>query len=208
MENAIFIFIIFLFLINSQINQNPILLVNGSYPFILTINDNDYYYLICSSKILKIEKKSGNIINCQNFIEYYSDSIYAGDNLNNNYIFFSDKYYQIFYNSTNSIFQTKENSISTNIDSFEMTKVGVIAQNNDFIIYGYYNNCLIFYSSKSQDYSYSNKLEYNLEGSLSCKYIEDDNFVCALITNNTLTRICLNYHINTSGSSFLDSYEN
>ena len=98
--------------------------------------------------------------------------------------------------------------MSTNIDSFEMTKVGVIAQNNDFIIYGYYNNCLIFYSSKSQDYSYSNKLEYNLVGNLSCKYIEDDNFVCALITNNILTIICLNYNINILGSSILDSYEN
>ena len=76
------------FLINSQINQNPILLVNESYPFLLTINDNDYYYLLCSSKILKIEKISGNIINSQNFTEYSSDSIYAGDNLNNNYIFF------------------------------------------------------------------------------------------------------------------------
>ena len=128
--------IILLIRTNSNIIQNPILLINESYPFLLTINDNDYYYLLCSSKILKIEKISGNIINSQNFTEYSSDSIYAGDNLNNNYIFFSDKYYQIFYNSTNSIFQTEENSISTNIDSFEMTKVGVIAKNNDFIIYG------------------------------------------------------------------------
>ena len=61
--------IILLIRTNSHIIQNLILLVNESYPFLLTINDNDYYYLLCSSKILKIEKISGNIINSQNLLD-------------------------------------------------------------------------------------------------------------------------------------------
>ena len=129
------------------------------------------------------------------------------DNSNNNYIYFSNKYYQIFYNSTSSILQTIESSILKSTNSLEMTKVGSMAQNNDFIIYGYYNNCL-FFSSKSHDYIFSKKLENNLDGNLSCKFIEGENFICAMILNSSLTMLCLNYHINVSGSSYFDSYEN
>ena len=101
----------------------------------------------------------------------------------------------------------KETFILNHTDSYEIIKDGGIIQNNNFILYGYYNDSLFFVSRKSQDYCFSKKLENNLDKNLSCKFIEGENFICAMIINSHLTMRYLTYHINISGSSSLELSE-
>ena len=51
---------------NLEKNINPIILIEDSYPFILSSDDEDYYYIICSENNLKINKESGTIENKNN----------------------------------------------------------------------------------------------------------------------------------------------
>ena len=65
MESKILIIIIIFFVqTNSQIKQNPILLINSTEPIdpLVLSSKDEYYYIITSGKDLQIEKESGNII--------------------------------------------------------------------------------------------------------------------------------------------------
>ena len=65
MESKILILIIIFFVqTNSQIKQNPILLINSTEPIdpLVLSSKYQYYYIITSGKDLQIEKESGNII--------------------------------------------------------------------------------------------------------------------------------------------------
>ena len=95
MKKIIFLFIVFIIRTNSQIKENPIFLVNSSNPFVLSTNDNYYYYIITKGKSLKINKESGNIANITTNDFTNSDYINIVDNSYNNYVYYSGKYYKI-----------------------------------------------------------------------------------------------------------------
>ena len=96
MKILFFLFIVLFIRTNSQIKENPIFLVNSSNPSVLSTNDDDYY-VITAGKSLKVNKMLGNIENMtiNNFTDY--KYIYIVDNLENNYIYYSNKYYYIIF---------------------------------------------------------------------------------------------------------------
>ena len=195
-----------------QIKKNPITLTNNENPFVLSTPDDDYYYVITKGKDLKINKESGDIDTIKVNSLTDSDYFYIFENSNNHYVYNSSKYYEIIYNpfisyreiSVNAKPQTRESDESRPLI---MTNVGSIAQDEEFIIYGYCNKYLLF-SGKSREYRASEKInEYNnLDQKLSCKFIIDEFFICASIINFNLDIYCLKYHINPSDSS-TDSLE-
>ena len=62
------------------------------------------------------------------------------------------------------------------------------------LLYGYYQGKL-FFSSKSQQSPYFANIESQIMDKLSCKYIKGYYFICALIINNKVGLILLNYFI-------------
>ena len=56
--------------INIQIKENPILLINSSYPFVLSTTDKNFYYVITKGYSMKVNKESGDIYNIsENFFK-------------------------------------------------------------------------------------------------------------------------------------------
>ena len=147
---------------NQQIIENPIQLSNTENPLVLSTNDDDYYYVIAKGKSLKIHKESGNTSDISDNEFTSSNYIHLFDNSNNNYIYNSNKYFEIKYNpffSFEEITVNSKSQISSVLTA--MTIVGSIAQNNEFIVYGYCDD-QIHFSSKSREYRASYDLNYVL----------------------------------------------
>ena len=200
MEILCFIFIIFLTQTNSQIKENPIFITNNKYPFVLSSTDN-YYYVLTLSKGYKIDKENGTIIDEKSNIIPFPNVIYITDNSNNNffYLFYSKEYYHITYDPFISYEKIEFPCVSKyGSGKYPMTNVGTIPQDNDFIIYGYYSNYLIF-SSKTQEYRSSHQIN-NLDKKMSCKFIGDQNFICAMNINSKLNLYFLKYQIDPNYS--------
>ena len=102
MESKIlFIIIIFFVQTNSQIKQNPILLINSTEPIdpLVLSSKDEYYYIITSGQDLKIEKDSGNIISSANNNNFKtSNFVNYIENINNNYIYNITNYFSIKLN--------------------------------------------------------------------------------------------------------------
>ena len=139
---------------NSQIKENPIYLTDKQNFFVLNSTD-DYYYVITSGESFKIEKESGNIINSSDNNINISNFILIEDLSGNNYIYNSDEYYYINYNSF--IFFEKEPMIFNNSQK-NFRIINSIGKNRDFIIYGYDKDKLIF-CEKSE--SSCNSVDFN-----------------------------------------------
>ena len=194
MINFFFLLSIFLFEIISQTNENPIKLIEDSYPFILALEDEEHYYLITNN--LKIEKESGNITNQYNNELKLSNFIYISDNLYNNYIYVSNNYYYINYSSSISFQQVEINFDSRISNPNSFTMVDSIANNNenDFITYGYKSQYLII-CIKSLSYCFSYSEDTHLSNRLTCKFINGTIFICARYINSRLTISCFEYKI-------------
>lgn len=192
MVKSFFLIIIVFLRSNSQIKQNPILLNDKCCPFVLSSSDDNYYVITCGED-LKIEKESGNIssisnnyITSNNFIGFVSDIN------SNNYIIYSDIYYYINYNPFISYANNQINLISENED---IHKVGVIARNNDLIVYGYLNK-KIYFCYISQEFCSSYEYNNKIQSKLLCKLIEENYFICAMNINRKLSLKYLTYSIN------------
>ena len=183
MKKFYFMFIFLLINSNSQIIENPKLLVKSKYPHVLYSND-EYYYLITVGKSLKINKESGimEATNDNNEIKEYC--IRYTDNSNNNFLFCSDRYYSIIYTP----FITFQEHIIT-IE--QETATGSITNNNNGIIFHRYKyNTIMFLTN----FKNQKKLEkQNTIERLSCKYIEREIFICAYIINSKLEAHCILY---------------
>ena len=187
MEISYFLLITFFIRIYLGIKNNPIFLIEGKYPIVLSSTDNNYYYLIIEEKNLKIEKDSGKINETRDDIHSLSDSIYASDNLDKNFLVNNDnKCYYINYNPTIS-FEECSPCSSFFVDKTEFKKIGSI-WNNDFIIYGFLQDKLSFVTSSNQFY-----MEIDISGKLSCGFMDGDYYICAGIINNEVNLICLEY---------------
>ena len=176
---------------NSQIKNNLIYLVDKSSPFVLSSNDS-FYYIITQGKYLKINKESGNIENITSYTTISSSYFYIIDNEYNNYKYFQNKYYKIKYNEFIS-YEMINGFSQIMFDSKVISAIGGISNNNELISYGFYDNYLLFSS-----YSRYNQASIKIEGideKLSCKFIEDENYICAMIINQHLNIYGLNYHI-------------
>ena len=137
MKKFYFMFIFFLINSNSQIIENPKLLVKSKYPHVLYSND-EYYYLITVGKSLKINKESGIMEATNDNNEIKEFCIHYTDNSNNNFLFCLDRYYSIIYTP----FITFQEHIIT-IE--QETATGSITNNNNGIIFHRYKyNTIMF----------------------------------------------------------------
>ena len=174
--------------------------VQGKNPIVLsTSNEDNYYYLISDIENLKIEKESGSIKETIDGIHTSPNSIYFSDIRNNNYII-TESYECILINY-NDFSRSEANNINSllDLDKNIIKQMGSIPQNDDFILYGYYKN-EIFFSSKSQQYNYRYETEYQFDDNnnkLSCKFIDSEIFICAMVAENKAILKLLNYHIDS-----------
>ena len=121
--------------------------------------------MLTKGKSFKINKESGNTVNTKsNDFTSNKNHLYLIDNSNNNYIYSYNKdiYYLINYTPFISY-----NKITINPNEISLKNIGGVAQDNEFIIYGYTTNYLVFLS-KSQGHSASLKIN-NIDDKLSCK---------------------------------------
>ena len=153
MKKLYFLIVVLFIKINSQIKENPIFLVASKNPFVLSSND-DYFYLITIGKNLKIQKESGIITENTDNNTIRTDYIFIADNSYNNYIYYDDIYYKIIYNPFLSYEQIE---IPPNSEYRQMKSVGFVLNNNDndIIIYGYYENDYLVFSTNLIGYSFS-----------------------------------------------------
>ena len=79
-----------------------------------------------------------------------------------------------------------------------MAFVGGIAKENEFIIYGYYNNYLLFLK-QSREYIAQLGID-NINDKLSCKFIHDEIFICVMIINSKINIYCVKYQIDPNES--------
>ena len=191
MKKFYLLFISFFIRIYSIFKDNPIFLFEGGYPIVLSTEDKDNYYYVLTQFInIKIDKESGNPTDINNYTLSSSNSIYVADKSNNNYIVDElNNCFKINYNPFISFgiinlesinIEDQDNAKNLGITNRnEITKIGSIGLNYDFIIYGYYREEL-FFSSKSQQFHSSIRIHY-LNDKLSCKYIEGEYFICAMI---------------------------
>ena len=93
-------------------------------------------------------------------------------------LYIPDKYYLIKYNPFLSFQEIEVNSISP-FSSEAMKNIGSIAQNNEFILYGLNSEYLLF-SNQNIDLRVHTKID-GLNEKISCKFIEGEEFICALI---------------------------
>ena len=143
MESKILIIIIiFFFQTNSQIKQNPILLINSTEPIdpLVLSSKYQYYYIITSGKDLQIEKESGNIISSFDNNIKTSNYVNYVDNANKDYIYNITNYLYINCNPFISYQNNHINFETTIGDINNMTIVEIIPYNADIFIFGYYND--------------------------------------------------------------------
>ena len=136
MEILFFIFII-IFKIKTYIIDNPNLLGNGTYPFLLSTPYNETNFLITSEKIFRLNKENGSIetIYCNNIFNYSQNSILIKDKSKNNFIYDKelDKYYKIEYKSDDFGMIPIDLNLTNTQNSIIF---GSIVQDDYFIIYG------------------------------------------------------------------------
>ena len=205
MEILFFIFI-FIFEIKTDIINNPFNLGNGKYPFLLSSSYSRTNFLISSEKSYRINKEKGSIekIDDKNSINYSSNSILIKDRSNNNYIYDkeSNKYYKIEYrNEVDDFLYYNIISLATQmtIDK-KMNIIGSIAQDNVFIIYGLIENKL-FFTTQFQNIFCTLDIE-GINDKISCKHIVEEDFICAIIINQSIQLFILKYHINKGDDNF------
>ena len=177
----------------AQIINNNIFLNNNKYPFVLPYPDDEYYYVITSGESLKINKESGNIIERKTTNSFSHEPIYCYDKSGNSYIYESKNFYAINYSSL-SISHISHNK---NSDSLSDKYTGCIPQDNDFIIYGYDSNHLIFLSF-TQDNSYKLTGYKELSNKISCKFVENKEFICLTLFDKKIKIFFFYYDFNKS----------
>jgi len=143
---------------------------------------------------LKINKEFGNIENITFNNITDANYIYIVDNSYNNYIYYSNKYYHIIFDPFISYEEITVHSEQKNSEQNPMIIVGSIPKDNDFIIFGITKMDYLSFSSKSQYYCTS-ILTYDIDERLSCKLIENNDYICGMITENLLSLKGYKYQI-------------
>ena len=151
MEKLFLFFVLILIQKSAAIINNPLLLINSSYPILLSTINDSYNYVITSGKSLKISKENGVIVESLDSMKYDQNFIYIYDLSNNNYIYFSNKTY--FYINYTDFISFEEITVIARpiIDNLVMTNIGSIALQNEFIMYGF-NSSYLFFASKNEEF--------------------------------------------------------
>ena len=173
---------------NSQIKNNPIYLTNKRNLFVLNSTD-DYYYVITSGESFQIEKESGNIINSSDNELNIANSFLVKDFSGNNYIFNKNSYFSLlniyyYYINYNPFIYFRKDFLIQALSMHSKIRIINSISQNDSIIYGYYQKELFFFR-KMREYSASIIFPDDLNDDLSCKFIEEDHFICVVFSRKT-----------------------
>jgi len=191
-----FIFYIIIKVYLADTVNSPIKLNEKKYPFVLPDSNDSYYYVITGKYNLKIDKESGKTNNYENdnskTVDYSKKTVFCTDNFNLNYLYYSND----FYNFDTNLLSLKKETISKDSEADDADYIGCIPQSNDFILYGFHSDHLYFSSYSQYDtYKYDYK---DINEKMSCKFIEDEEFICALIIGDYIKIIFLKYRINSN----------
>ena len=182
--------LIFLFIQKNkvQIQYYPKNLANDKNPFALPSICNNYYYVISSVYIIKINKETDQKI-CDGhsaLFDYSDNIIYCADKSNNSYFFYQQKFYSI---------KCIINYISLSLfsqNSYYGNYIGSIALENEIAVYGINSNKLVFL--KQKDFYGFQQYEFDIENmqKASCKYLGNKKFICAININDDIQIYILN----------------
>ena len=217
----VFIFVIFNLLFvqinNIQSFFTPQYSGDNKYPFVLPFSNNRNIYVMTSKMFLKISQKDGNIkidSSSTQSLDYSKEAIFLVDKSKTAYLFYSHKFYIIKDNQNNGIMKNISISeFSQNVDSENY--FGSIIFDNSFAIYGINSNNLNFLKKQEQNDNFDS-YSYNFEHieKASCKFIENEKFICALIINKYIEIYFFNslsksdapnyYKLNYNNSNFND----
>ena len=126
---------------NAQITEHKIKLNDKKYPFVLPYSDDNYYYVITTESILKVDKQS-EYFDKIGTNSFDGEPLYCSDNSNNSYLFLN-KY---FYNISNPFDDKNQITSAKSETALNFKYTGCIPQDNDFIMYTSNSSHLIFLS--------------------------------------------------------------
>ena len=90
-KKYLFLNFLFIYVNCAQIINNPILLNNNKYPFVIPNSNDDFYYIITSGESLKINKRSG-YIEKKNTSSFSHEPLYCYS-YSANFIYLSSNFY-------------------------------------------------------------------------------------------------------------------
>ena len=193
--NLIFIFL-FIGLSHAQEVFTPQCVKYIYYPFLLPYSDNENYYLIASQKGLKINKDNGTINEYSHTFQYAAQGIFCADKLNNSYLFYSQKLYSINHREFISVSEVTNHSCNG------YNYIGCITLEDNFVIYGKNSDKLFYLQKNMNEYNYHcHGMDIQFPEKFSCKFIKDENFICALIKNEGKIEIYLLKNQNNNGNN-------
>ena len=178
MEKLYCLIILFSFVNNYEIINNPYFIGRGEHPFLLSTESVDDNYVISSKHIFKLKKENGTIDDSVEINEFFYSSNFihvVGKSFKNfiidkdNKKFFSIDYRNfITFEEYSNLFESPNNEIIGSI-----TRVKDISENEirgtDFIVYGKSDKKLFFYTDNRTLY-FSKDLD-NISDKLSCKFV-------------------------------------
>ena len=187
-------FYFLLILSKEDIINNPIKISDHANPIIL--HSLSEYYIYTSGESIILDKETGEIKSRASFATYNKPYALCLDESNHYFIYSQKKLYQILpptnYQSISIKTTINYPTSISYVNYIKETKHEVSnyyikdkcqIQENEMIIYGKSGSNLVFTYILAQD-SGSVTISSNMEDKISCKKMEDSEFLCGVIINN------------------------
>ena len=162
--------------------------VEYKYPFLLPYSDGENYYLITSTKRLKINIENGNIDDYifPSYIHYSENGVFCKNKFDDSCIYDSQMLYPI--NGLNPVLNIQ--------DSYDVDYNGCLNLSYSFLIYGIKaGNLAIIHKNKHENHYYRHEINIKISQKFSLKFITNDKFICVFIDNDNKIKIYfLNEH--------------
>ena len=196
MEKLYCLIILFFFVNNYEIINNPYFIGSGEHPFLLSTESVDDNYVISSQKSFKLKKENGKIDDSVEINEFFYSSNFihvVGKSFKNfiidkerQTIFLIDYEHSITFvekSEYSNLFESPNNEIIGSITRVKDINEDEISGTN-FIVYGKSDKKLFFYTDDGKFY-FSKALD-NISDKLSCKFVEGNFFICLIFIDDMI----------------------
>ena len=204
LNNDIKILLVIIFFFSDSkenIIENPKLIISNCQNHIIFNGKNEYYNIITLGKIYTIEKLTGKEVYINETADYGYPYFICDDESDNYFLYADKKFYKINLNSFHEIINLNEEPAYSFDSGTEY--VGCIkhykydsvneydrVEKDEIILYGYQSNKLYFYYIKKKFENDENDVN-NFNKKISCKLIEDINFICTHVRNDNNHKIVI-----------------
>ena len=193
------IFCLFILTREDLIN-NPIKISDNPNPII--VQSQTKYYIYTSGESIIVNKENGEIESRNAFCTYTKPFVFCRDESNNAFIYSNNGYHKIIFPSEcstlslpNIYFPNNQNFIGYIQESEysgPTTAEELLAghrcqiESNEIIIYGKRDSNYIMFSFISRKYSDKFSIYANSEDQISCKCIDNSEYVCGVVYNSNV----------------------